>query len=426
MKFSFLILILYIPVANAYLDPGTGSMLLSVFIGLMSSAYFAIRKFPELLRRAVFRSTNRTDLLKKNNIVIYSESKSYWSTFKPLLDEFAKRNTDILYLTSANNDPAFSQDYPDNIKIKYIGTGNKAYTALNFLEAKVFVLTTPGIDVLQIKRSKGVNKYVHVIHSVTDIHFYKYFAFDYYDEVIVNGEYQKKNIEHLENVRNTTKKRIPVLGILYFDVLMNRINSELLDCISPNYNTVLLAPTWGKNGMLSRFGSKIPVLLANAGFNVIFRPHPQSYISEKELIESLKVELKKYPNVEWDYEPDGFVSMKKAALLVSDLSGIVFDFAFCFLRPVVTIGFEINPNGFEAFDLDSELWDLTYSDDFGKRLDIDEINSLPDIAKKLIADRTLGDRIKQIRTESVANFGNCASIVADEIIKQTELNNKKI
>ena len=32
--------------AWAYLDPGTGSMLLSVVVGLVSSAYFLIRRLP--------------------------------------------------------------------------------------------------------------------------------------------------------------------------------------------------------------------------------------------------------------------------------------------------------------------------------------------------------------------------------------------
>jgi len=42
------------------------------------------------------------------------------------------------------------------VEAKYIGTGTKAYSYLRFLEADVCAMTTPGLDVLQIKRSKGV------------------------------------------------------------------------------------------------------------------------------------------------------------------------------------------------------------------------------------------------------------------------------
>ena len=43
--------------AWAYLDPGTGSILLSVFIGLISSAYFMLRKLPSVARLLFFRLT---------------------------------------------------------------------------------------------------------------------------------------------------------------------------------------------------------------------------------------------------------------------------------------------------------------------------------------------------------------------------------
>lgn len=49
--------------AWAYLDPGTGSMLLSVFVGLISGAYFVIRKLPSTLRSLFFRLTGKTDAL---------------------------------------------------------------------------------------------------------------------------------------------------------------------------------------------------------------------------------------------------------------------------------------------------------------------------------------------------------------------------
>ena len=77
--------------AYAYLDPGTGSMLLSVFVGLISSAYFLIRKLPSLLRALFFKFTGKKDDLKNNSIVFYAESAAYWSTFKPILECLAKK-----------------------------------------------------------------------------------------------------------------------------------------------------------------------------------------------------------------------------------------------------------------------------------------------------------------------------------------------
>ena len=71
--------------AHAYLDPGTGSMLLSVVVGLVSGAYFVIRKLPATLRALFFRLTGKTDRMKGSDLTFYAESAAYWMTFKPMV-----------------------------------------------------------------------------------------------------------------------------------------------------------------------------------------------------------------------------------------------------------------------------------------------------------------------------------------------------
>ena len=59
ITFVILSVLLEPQAAHAYLDPGTGSMLLSVFVGLISGVYFVIRKLPSTLRSLFFM----TDIL---------------------------------------------------------------------------------------------------------------------------------------------------------------------------------------------------------------------------------------------------------------------------------------------------------------------------------------------------------------------------
>ena len=96
-----------------------------------------------------------------------------------MLEALHQRGVKCTYLTSDEDDPVFNAGLDDTVRAKYIGKGNTAYTALSFLEADVFALTTPGIDVLQIRRSPGVKKYVHIVHAVGDIHTYKFYSFDF-------------------------------------------------------------------------------------------------------------------------------------------------------------------------------------------------------------------------------------------------------
>ena len=408
--------------AYAYLDPGTGSMLLSVLIGLLSSAYFLMRKLPALFRAVLFKATGKGKLLERKHIAIYGETANYWGTFRPLLEEFGRRGESVEYLTSSENDPCFKADLPDCITCRYIGTGNTAYTTLNFLEADALVLTTPGIDVLQIRRSKGVKKYIHVLHSIGDPHFYKLFSFDYYDAVLCNGQYQVKSFRALEKVRGTQAKELPIVGCPYLDGLVERRRKE--GDTPPDANCVLVAPTWGRNGMLTRFGAAVPKMLAEAGYDVIFRPHPQSFISEVEMMDRIMEELKPYPNITLDRNPDGFASLSRASMMVSDLSGVIFDFAFVFLRPVVTLQYELDPEGFEAFDIPHARWNSEIVKELGWNLQESELERLPQIVKAISEKSGVAEHILKIRDANIANFGCAAKPIVDAILEIADVEEK--
>lgn len=414
--FAAALLLLALPTpAYAYLDPGSGSMLLSVLIGLLSTSYFMVRKVPGFLRGAFARATRKARGKEHKHIVIYGESANYWGTFRPLLEEFGRRGEVVEYLTSSADDPCFAANLPPCISCRYIGKGNAAYTALNLLEADALVLTTPGVGVLQIRRSKGVKRYIHVLHAISDMHNYKLFSFDYYDAVICNGEYQVKSLRVLEALRGTEPKELPMAGCPYLDGLVAR--RDAMEQVKPDPNCVLVAPTWGRLGMLTMYGAAVPKTLAEAGFNVILRPHPQSYISDAGLMERLEKELACYPNITWDRNPDGFDSLRRAAVLISDYSSVVFDFAFVFFRPVITFYDDHhNPDSFEAFDLPHPRWNSAVLRDLGATFTVPDLEQLPGLVRKLAAEEDLPDRICTLRDANVANFGCAAGPVVDTIL----------
>lgn len=414
LRFLAFALALLAPIdAYAYLDPGTGSMLLSVIVGLVSSAYFVIRKLPSLMRSAFFSLTGKKDDLKNNSIVFYAESAAYWSTFKPVLEALVKKGQKVTYLTSAEKDPVFTSGLESHVHAKFIGKGQTAYTALGFLEADVFVLTTPGIDVLQIRRSPGVKEYVHIVHAVGDIHTYKFYSFDYYDAVYCSGPGQVKSLRDLERIRHTAAKDLPLLGCPYLDGLVARSKNAP----APEEKTVLVAPTWGKNGLLTRTGKLIPEMLAKAGYHVILRPHPQSFISDKELMDQLAHELKGYTNIEWDHNPDGFKSLSRAKLMISDVSGVIFDFAFVFLRSVISMGNGPMKEGFEAWEIPHEAWEMQALDTLGKRVFPGQETQIPALVEELMnRHEDMAQQIEAIRNANVVNFGCAGEPIADALI----------
>jgi hypothetical protein len=401
--------------ALAYLDPGSGSMLVAGIVGILATLLFFLKGIYYKARRVLLGKTTQDDLTK-HQLVFYSEGRQYWSTFRPVIDELIRRNERCLYLTSDEQDPGLLYS-SELVSTKFIGTGTKAYASLAVLEADVCVMTTPGLDVLQIKRSKGVKHYAYLIHSPTDVGTYKHYAFDYFDSILLSGDHQIRSLRKLEELRGTQRKHLSKVGCLYYDEMKRQLEELDPALVTGSPTTVLVAPTWGQNGLLKRFGARILIPLLEKQWKVIVRPHPQSYISEKDLLDRLREELRNCSNLLWDHDNDGTQSMARADVMVSDLSGIVFDFAFLFERPVVTLKYSVNKIGQDASDLPWELWELTVLDTIGARLEESEVDRLSTVIEQELGKSDRREKIRQLRDESVANFGFAAKDAVSELLR---------
>lgn len=425
---AILLLTALLQPAFAYLDPGSGSMLVAGLVGLLTTLLFFLKGVYYKFRRILLGFFGRTvgDTPTRHSLVFYSEGRQYWSTFEPIIYELVGRGEPCVFLTSDEEDPglSYSSEY---VLTKYIGKGTKAYIHLTALEADVCAMTTPGLDVLHVRRSKGVKHYAHLIHAPTDVGIYKRYSFDYFDSIFISGDHQAKSLRKLEQLRGTSPKLLLKTGCLYYDKMQRQLRELTVAPAAGSPITVLIAPTWGLNGLLKRFGTRVLIPLLERKWNVIVRPHPQSYISEREMLDRLRAELSRYPNLQWDNNKDGMQSMVKANVMVSDLSGIVFDFAFLLEKPVITLKFDVNKLGSEAAELPWDPWELTVLDAIGSRVPESEIDALPAIIEQQCGTNERTEMIRRLRDESVANFGCAAKHVAHELLRiRNEIQSKPI
>ena len=142
-----------------YIDPGTGSMLFSILIGVFSAAFFFLRGLIIKIKYSMVNGKEEKLNDSCLKYVIFSDNKRYWNVFKPICDEFEKRGLDLTYYTASEDDPVLKAGY-EHIHAEFIG-GNRIFARLNMLNAKILLSTTPGLDVYQWKRSKNVPYYVH-------------------------------------------------------------------------------------------------------------------------------------------------------------------------------------------------------------------------------------------------------------------------
>lgn len=407
-----------------YLDPGTGSLLFSVLVGLVSTGYFllhdALYRIRTRARMLLSRGRSRQDEAgEQPMIVLYSEGRQYASTFGPLLEAMQRRGVPGLYLSSDVQDPLlqFGQGLRDaRIRTEFIGGGARAWGRLCTLRAPLVCMTTPGLDVLQIRRSPHVGHYMHIVHSPTDKSFNRPYSFDYFDSVVINGPHQARVIRQLEQLRHRKVKALHLLGCVYYDRLLPAYRAAVaqLPPRDPEAGIrVLLAPTWGKNGLLSRFGLELIHAIEQAGLALTIRPHPQMAQSEAELLLSLQDATAHLPTCRWDFAPDPVPAMADSDILLSDISGIVFDYAFLTGRPVLTLDLPIDKRGFEAMDLPFEPWDLECLDILGRRISWAELPRLPEIIRDESTSRRRSAQIDALRREFVVHFGQSSERVVD-------------
>lgn len=406
-----------------YIDPGTGSMLFSILIGAAATLFFVAKAAWIKLKIILSGKKDGSGVVDASykTYVIYNEGNQYWNVFKPVADEFEKRKIPLMYYTSSKTDPIFDQKY-EFVTSEYIGEGNTAFAKLNMLSAGFVLMTTPGLQVYQLKRSKSVKHYSHVLHMPNDATTYRLFGLDYFDSVLLTGDYQKDDIRTLEKNRGINSKDLVTVGCSYLDVLSEKINS--IPAEENHVFTVLVSPSWGEVGVLKRFGERLLDPLAATGWKIIVRPHPQSKKSEADMLKRLEERYKDYANVEWDYNRDNIYSMKKADIMISDFSGIVFDYTFLCNKPVMYVNTDMDLRPYDAYDLNKQLWQFSVLEKMGIKLEEKDFANIKEVIQNASDSPELAEQRKIAKETAWMNIGKAGEKIADYMISTVEKQSK--
>ncbi len=397
-----------------YIDPGTGSMLFTILLGILGAAFYSLRM---LFIKMRFRMNGgkAKENEQKLPIVIFSDDKRYWNVFEPICRELDKRGADVVYMTSSEDDPALENKY-SHIKAEFIGKDNRAFAKLNFLNATIVLSTTPGLDVYQWKRTKGVDFYVHIPHASSEITLYRMFGVDYYDALLLSGDYQCEDIRELEKMRSLPKKELVKVGIPYMDEMASRL--EKCDPLPSHPRTVLLAPSWGSSAIFGVYGGKIIDVLLKTGYHVIVRPHPQSFTSEKEMIEKLMAEYPSSEQLEWNRDNDNFEVLRRSDILISDFSGVIFDFSLVYDKPVIYTDPNFDMSVYDAWWLDKPLWTASALPRIGRQLHEENMENLKELIDSCLEDNRFAQGRKEVKAETWAWCGEGAKRTADYLLEK--------
>lgn len=380
------------------------------------------REARELARRERADYKRFFSVLNKH-LVFYSESSGFYKYYKGII-EYILKNTNIAvhYITSDPNDQVFaiSQSQP-RLKPYYIA--EKRLIALMMkLDCDVMVMTMPDIENFHIKRSyvrKDI-EYVYVPHCIDSINMtMRTGAVDHYDSVLCVGKHQKEEITNTEAVYGLPHKTLVDWGYTLLDEMRAQYAASAHE--DKPGNKILIAPSWQKDNIVDSCLEEILDTLKGRGYQITVRPHPQEVRLKQAYMEQLEAKYAADRDVEIQTDFSSNSTVFEADLLITDWSGITYEYAFTTLRPVLFIDTPMKVMNPEYEKINTPPINIWMREVIGAVVKPDELEKLPEAVERLLSGRDeYRERIDSFVHEYVYNLGNSGEVGAKYIINEIQ------
>jgi hypothetical protein len=374
--------------------------------------------------RSGMRQFNSLSLDEKD-VVFYSEDKASYVHFEPIVKELLdKHDKSFCYLTSSIDDPILNSK-DNRVKAFFVGMGMVRTTLFLSLRARILIMTMPDLENYYIKRSKTHQvHYVYVFHNMASTHMvFRTGAYDHYDTVFCVGPHHEIEIRAAEKLYGLSEKNLVKHGNSRLDSVLAEA-SKIKKKSSPNENKlkkVLIAPSYGENALLEICGVKLIKVLLDTGYEVTVRPHPLTFRNNEQLISQIKKEYGDNPNFLLEADVASQSSLQTSDLLISDYSGVAFEFAFGLSKPVVFIDVPRKINNPKYEEINCEPFEVFIRSKIGRVVSPDDINNISEVIEELILNReSLAKTIEDLRSENIYNVGSSGLAGARSIVERLE------
>ncbi|HEY3487592.1 MAG TPA: CDP-glycerol glycerophosphotransferase family protein, partial [Gammaproteobacteria bacterium] len=275
----------------------------------------------------------------QRRVVFYSEGKAYWSHLRGMIEYWlGAYDVSLCYFSSDPQDPGLKLGHS---RFQAFGTDSSWIRNWLFenVDTSLMVMTMPDLHQYQVKRSCHPVHYVYVHHSLVSMHMaYRPGAYDHFDTIFCAGPHHVLESREMENQRRSKKKNLVEHGYGRLDAIMQ----EYKQAQAPDYRRsgpvhVLLAPSWGTNGLIETMGKEVVDHLMGAGFKLTMRPHPHTVKAARRIIDRIAMEHGDNPGFVLELNVSGRDSLYQSDIMISDWSGAALEYAFGLNKPVVYV-----------------------------------------------------------------------------------------
>ena len=379
------------------------------------------RKYHKTEKADYKRFSGQKDL----QLVIYSESKGYYKYYSGMIDYICNNSDiEIHYITSDPEDSILF-DERSQIKSYYISQDKYLIPLFMKLDCDICVMTMPDLEKYHIKRSR-VRKdieYIYVFHGMASTALtLRKGSLDWYDTIFCHTVDSENEIRKMEELYGTKKKTIVEAGYLLIDDMIAGYSSS--EHKENNPKKIVIAPSWQPDNLIDVCGEQILDLLVGEDYDVIMRPHPQMVKHSPEKFEELH---KKYDgtNVEIQTDSSSASPVMEADVLITDWSGISYEFAFATGKPVLFIDTPMKIMNPDYEKISPVPIDISLRNVIGKSLRVEDVSEICVHIKELIDNKDkYSEDIKNALNTHVFNVGKSNIVYGRYIIKKLTQNKK--
>lgn len=370
------------------------------------------------------------------HLVFYSEKSGFYKYYEDLIDELLKRSNLIIhYVTSDPKDQVFElAKTKSRIKPYYIGE-KRLITLFMKMDADIVVMTTPDLDNYYLKRSyirKDI-EYIYVSHGMGSSHTeLRAGALDHFDTLFLDLKQNEEEVRGWEKAKGLPAKRLVEYGYPLLDHLLRDYVEMQISEKKNDKPKIVIAPSWQTDNIMDSCIEDILDHLVGFGYQIIVRPHPQYVRHFGGKLQAMEMRYKDLGDeVTFDTSFSSFEDVYTADLLMTDWSGVAFEFSFTTCRPTLFIHTPMKIMNPEYKLVPVKSFQERMRNLIGVDLMPEELDKLHDTVEELLKKKNeYYQLIDRVRREERYNYGCAAPVGAQDIInrlkeKQRELKNEK-
>ena len=373
---------------------------------------------PALTRREK-ADIKRLNAVANKHLVFYSESGGFYKYYRGIVEALLeKSNVTIHYITSDPGDPIFrmAEENP-RIRAYYVGD-YRLISLMMRIEADVIVMTMPDLENYQIKRSylKKDIEYIYVPHCIDSLNMtMRKGSMDHFDTVFCCGPHHKRELEQTRKAYGLPDQKLVEWGYSLLDDMRAAYGAE--DHAVHAVPEILVAPSWQEENILESCIDPLLESLTRLDAHITVRPHPQTMKLNPGLAESIRGRWESAKvEIQTDFTSNSTVF--DADLLITDWSGIAFEYAFTACKPILYIDTPMKVMNPDYQRIAEPPVNITLRERTGIRLKPEEASRAGEAAASLIAGQAeWRERISALIPEYLYNPGNSGAVGAAYIIR---------